>query len=604
MKRRTSPLPCRVFSYGILRPSKETTAQLDEQLRAARAYKNKLIEIELYRRKRYREITGEHERLAPLVAQIAELDTQLTALRETINAARKDARRRVEQKEASGQARTLAAQLRELRKTHKVIRAEINTDPVIQEAIAGLAAEINDKIKAERAACGAYWGTYLLVEAAMDQARKSKMDPRFRRWDGSGRIGVQVQGGAPVADILSSRCQLLQIDGYDLDAIRSRSGRRRAEPKLRFRIGSHAVSRGPIWAELTLKIHRPLPADGAVKSAWIARRKLGPEYTYQLQIVVEAASFAPEESTAAPAPIAALHLGWRVRHTADGGLRIGYVVDEFGGSRELLMPTAEPAKLAVPRGRRVHEHPNVWSALKHADSLRSIRDRNLDEMRPQLITGLGLLSPDTLPEWITEALRYMHAWRACERFTRFVERWSRERVQGDDAVFALADRWRRQERHLWQWEAHEREGAMRRRKDIYRNIAVELSRKYSLIVLEDFDLRQVARIAKPEEEEQGVTAMRKNRMRAAPSELRMAVSQRLPTAIVNPAGITHFCHACGSVEEFDSAVQIEHCCSACGSVWDIDYNAGMNLLRRYRERDADAPDPGTARDPDFISTDG
>ena len=59
-----------------------------------------------------------------------------------------------------------------------------------------------------RAHCGVYWGTYLLVEAAHDASREMPLydgvepnDPRFSKWNGEGRIGVQVQQGADANDL-------------------------------------------------------------------------------------------------------------------------------------------------------------------------------------------------------------------------------------------------------------------------------------------------------------------------------------------------------------------------------------------------------------------
>ncbi len=41
---------------------------------------------------------------------------------------------------------------------------------------------------------------------------------------------------------------------------------------------------------------------------------------------------------------------------------------------------------------------------------------------------------------------------------------------------------------------------------------------------------------------------------------------------------TTTCHACGTVNEFNAAQNLEHTCSSCGTLWDQDGNAADNIL--------------------------
>ena len=240
--------------------------------------------------------------------------------------------------------------------------------------------------------------------------------------------------------------------------------------------------------------------------------------------------------------------------------------------------------------------------LDHVESLQSIRDRNLDGFRPVLRDGLGLLG-DGCPEWMRESLKFMHAWRSADRFARLVTRWSKERFAGDEALFAIANAWRVQDLHLYSWVANERSSALNNRRETYRRFAAELGQHYSLIICDDFDLRQVVRRAKPEEENTTAATTRKNRQRASLSELRGAIAQRMPLKALKASGITHECNACGVVQAFDASVHIEHTCTDCGSIWDQDVNAARNLLRRFREQPAGAPDAGVAREDEISSDD-
>src|SRR5690606_22488963 len=99
----------------------------------------------------------------------------------------------------------------------------------------------------------------------MDKARKNAMPPRFRRWDGSGKLAVQLQNGLPVEDAFGDDTRL-QIDPVDPVAWNSPSRSERIHKnrtKVRIRIGSE--NRKPIWAELDIAMHRPLPKGGKIK---------------------------------------------------------------------------------------------------------------------------------------------------------------------------------------------------------------------------------------------------------------------------------------------------------------------------------------------------
>jgi len=127
-----------------------------------------------------------------------------------------------------------------------------------------------------------------------------------------------------------------------------------------------------------------------------------------------------------------------------------------------------------------------------------------------------------------------------------------------------------------------------------------LARKYKTLVLEDFDLRVMARRGSVEDGAENEDA-RSNRQLAAVSELRLCLEQafkgrggdvvRLPAA-----NTTRRCHACGHTEAFDAAAAILHTCPGCAATWDQDRNAALNLLATWqRERLGNVESGGPAR---------
>jgi transposase len=152
--------------------------------------------------------------------------------------------------------------------------------------------------------------------------------------------------------------------------------------------------------------------------------------------------------------------------------------------------------------------------------------------------------------------------------------------------------WRLKNRHLLDWESNQRQRALAHRKDLYNRWAKWLVSTYDTIVLEEFDLRSVAKRANPEDEDDLFQAVRHNRTIAAISELRLAIKERAaPDAIIlRPASRTTItCNACRHVEDFDRTAELAHTCSNCKRTWDQDWNAGANLLLDVLTNDPNAP---------------
>lgn len=412
MKRRTSTLPVRTYTYHCDAPTRNAVL-VDQQMYLARLYRNQLVEIELKRRQRYRELTepgdsGARAKMLEIEARLREL-TQERKRAKRASAARAKmgepvAPPRGSDAEMKEQSKLLRAELRAVREEVAAERARrTQDDPLVASAIRALREEARAAAREARRESGVFWGTYLLVEDAVEQARRSRTDPRFGRWDRAGRIGVQIQGGASVHDVMNARSEWLQIDPLPKDQWETRPGRRKARTTVRIRVGTDEHRRA-IWACFPMHMHRPLPDDAVIKTASIKRTRVARRYVYELQIVLEARSRELAPRLPASAPAAAIHFGWRMRPE---GLRVGMLVDELGGQRELLLPRS------------------YFEWLGQSDSLRSIRSRALDDMRP-LLVDLLLALPDR-PLWMAEDLKTMAMWQSPERMAEFVRNWRRHR---------------------------------------------------------------------------------------------------------------------------------------------------------------------------------
>lgn len=573
----------RVYQYGLLPPTRNAEL-VAEQMRASHRYRNQLITLERCRRECIRDALREYSDMDALEEAVRECKSTQEAAQAAIKSARKRSRKRSEtepQRQALAAARE-ATKLARARLGER--RRQLREDGAAQARLD----EINEFAGALRRALReqteAYWGTYLLAEAEVDAAAKTTplydgvepCDPRYARWTGDGTVGVQLQGGLETERVFGADPRL-QIDRPDERAwwSESRSERRRcSRTKLRLRVGSEG--RDPVWGEWTMLMHRPLPKGGRIKRALVHRRKRGPREVWAVDITVEL----PDgwtQGRCGNGGAVAVDIGWR---SLGDDIRVGAWVGEDGAAGEVFLDAS------------------CISALRKAEDLRRQRDRNQDRMTEHLLSWLAE-HRETLPEWLREATRHAHQWRSPSRWSRLAREWRERRFDGDVEGYESLEAWRYHEHHLWAWESGQGRKSHLRRREQYRVAADRLASQYSVLALEQFDLRQVARKAPTEAPAENQTA-RSNRQLSAPSELREALrnafQRRGGTVIELPAqDTTRTCHECGHVDRWDAAAHIAHACSSCGVVWDQDENAARNLLDRYREQRNAAESAGTAR---------
>jgi transposase len=591
----------RVYKYGLVpaRPRAArpdgTPARLEEpsmrlvrdQLRQAHVYRCTLTEIERGRRAALRELYREHGDVVTKTSLVASAAAEEAELIKTIKGHKsKDRTAAKVPVELTQQLKVVRGAKKELQRSLTEARAEARTNPELAAKKKEVEERAGELRRSARKHSGLYWGNYLLVEADMDAASKQPLydgiepnDPRWPRWTGAGMLGVQIQGGMTVEEIhgLDRRVRIDRVDERAYLKETPRGERRRlSRTYLRLRVGSNDDGT-PVWASFPMIMHREIPKDAIIKWVTVRMRKRGHVEVWTAQVTWVMGSDKLRASHGKGS--VGVDIGWRV---VPEGVRVAMWESDTGESGELVIPTEQI------EGLRLHEN------------LRSIRDKNLTVALSALYAwkvGMG----SKLPGWFAKATETLSAWRSEARLGALVNRWRASRFPGDAEAFAAAEAWRKQDKHLWAWEASQREKAGGRRKETYRVFAARLAEKFERVVLEDFDLRRVARRVRVEESETNATA-RSNRQLVAVSELRLIMIQ----AFVGRGGVaehvpaentTRECHPCGNVEVFDAAAKITHQCSKCGVVWDQDVNAAKNILGRSvaRERLNGDETTGTAR---------
>lgn len=556
----------RVYRYRLLPPIQgaEIVAQ---QMSLAHSYSHRLTEIELARRDRYATTMATHSGVQPAQAALDGVLAELEALRAGMRAERSESRARSETDESRLKACELRAQAKLARAALREAKRAAREDPTIRaelEASNARAAKERRSARAQWSADGLYWGSYLLIEAAAQQAAGGAAPPRFRRWDGSGTVAVQIQRGLPVPLLAADR--RVRIDSTRQPArigLRRDGAHRRRElllPRISLRVGS--AGRDPIWAIWPLDVRRAraLPADGLIMWAKVHRRRVAGHTRWELHLTVQE----PARATRCGSGRAAVDLGWRLLQ--DGSVRVGYVVGGDGAEAEICVPASIMA---------------TWGAMETRQGRRSV---HLDELVATTVP-LVQAATATIPG-LAERVETIAHWRSPSRFAALAL-WLRDHAP-EHPVTAALEEWRSHDRHHWEREANLRRQALDRRLDLYRKAAARLATQYGEIVLESFDLRSMARRAPIESDAPENEAARRQRHLAAPSVLRQAIVNALTARggrIVDvPAhDTTQDCNACGAHQGFDASAALVWRCTACGAQWDQDANAARNMLGRAAE---------------------
>ena len=568
MKRKTSTVPTKVYKYGLQSPTLNGR-RVDEAIFLGHKFYNRLIEIERARRAEYRaERTRRFPELAAVEAEVAALTEQIEVARTAITSGK-----------IANQTRAVDADgadnIKQLRDARKVAHARLvdmrsacKADPDFSEWVVSANTAAHEQVKSARNSSGLAWGTYNLICASVQQATSSAtMDPEFQRYDGEGRIGVQIIGGMSVGDLATDT--QLQIAMSELHEGMTRGEWRRASRTVvKMRVGSDE-NRKPIWAEFPAVVHRPLPDDARIMGAVITRRRLGVfrRWTYDLCISCESSKF----DRALPCPnqegLAAINFGWR---QFPDGLRVATINNDATGIEEIRLPN------------------KILERFTKCDDLRSIIDDRFNTIRASLTAWLIAHKTDC-PEWLAKSLEFLHTWKQPERLERVVGNWAGLRFRGDEEIYSALAEWRTKYRHLQEWQMRNRRQGLNMRKDFYRTTAAHIAQHSARMVIEAFDVRQVAVLPKPEEELKGGPSARHNRFLAAISELRgclLLAGQKYHCSvdIVKANNNTRRCNVCGKILDWDPAKKVVRECPEC-STWDQDVNATDNAMDRVASGD-------------------
>lgn len=552
----------RNYTYG-LRPPIENRDRVMDQLRKASDYRNKLVEIELARRAATDQTLRELcPGLLECEAALAEVTTQIDDVVAQQKGRNQRARGMTDEADFREKLAELKPRRRELAAKRKDLRVGSFATAETQERLAAVNETSAAAVRTARAACGVFWGSYLLVEQAANMFRKGA-PPVFRGFRGEGRIAVQLQGGMTWADATSGGDTRLRIVHSPQTEVRTTCngtilplpGAKQQSKLYTFwlRIGSDG--RAPVWATWPMILHR-VPPDGArIKWAIVQRRIIAGRERWSLTLSLEAEAFRRPQGDDDDVGV---DVGYR--SMPDGSLRVAYVHGSDGAGRDYRIDAGKIAE------------------FRKVEDLQSIRDQHHNETRAAL---RDWLASHECPVWLVEATEHMHVWKRLSRLDQLVVQWRGQRFDGDEEILSRLETWRTKERHLWQYQENLRDQLVAWRKDFYRNVAADLTRQYRRVIVEQLDLRELHDVLRTAEDRDVHTPQRHAARTANLSLLLRCLREAARDfVVVDPAGTTSTCHICGGACEWDHAAHIRHTCEHCGAEWDQDDNAARNILAR------------------------
>lgn len=537
-------LPSVVYGYDVVAIDSESRALAHEQLRAAHRYRNRLVEIELARRERVDVLVRELSPQLPLTEQVlSHVSEHLDALRQRIKSSRAASRRRTRPDPTlKRKIAWMRPARRELAAERKSLRAACFASAEFHAAQKVIDEEDLATRKRARHASGLAWGNYLTVEQSMSGCRSGR-PPKFRRYD-RGLLQVQLQKGLSPEKILAG----------DRRVSLNPTGRRlMGGPVYRCALRLSATH-GTIECDVVL--HRDLPTDCKVQWVQLTHRKVATHDAWKLQFVCARAQ--GWDRASASGETVAVNIGWRL---LKDGIRAAKWAGSDGREGEFLLDLRQVGRIG------------------EAESLASIRAKNFDAIKLVLRSWLDR---HDAPDWLTERTATLAQWRSEARLAAMAIQWRGERFDGDQKIFAEVEAWRKQDKHLYEWQANTRRKFRAWRKDLYRTAADQLAREYGRLLIADVPWKKMQDKPAAEESDE-LRAARQRKRIVAPHELQQTLLNRFGDHEKLPAKhLTQTCDGCGQRSGTPDPTALYHTCRHCGETYDQDRNHCLRLLASGR----------------------
>jgi hypothetical protein len=591
-----------VYKYGC--PSKVDLPEAGiAQLKLAHDLRNSLVEIECDHEEAKAAAWATHPVVAERQAELDAAKEALAAVIAKVKAENQEDRTTVTRRGTVLELKDAKRTVKERKAAHK--EARDSAYPVVKPKMEAAQTARKAAIKALYAdfvqTRGLFWATYndvvdhhKVAVKKVGDARKAgaPAQMRFHRWDGSGTLAVQLQRAADAPPrtpaLLASGegpwrnvCRISPwFPAEKWDAWTHNERRRVRMGEIVMRIGAETMT-------LPVVVHRMMPDAADIAMVRVSRRRVAGGHRIHVTLTCKI----PDPKPRTEGPVVSLHLGWRAR--PDRTIRVGV----WASSEPLHVPASLLDVIQV-RGDGTWGEilaPAQWrDSANQAESLRSIRDGHLDTMKEKIASWIEdrdapVPIPDRSGELVELTAAVVRKWRSPARLVNLGKWWGDGGLPvGIDSANLASEleAWRKQDKHLWEWESHGRASHIGRRHDAWRRVAAWMAGLAGMVAVDDANVASLARTpGAGNEDDAQARAARANRVIVAPGELRAAVRQAAVARGVavsehSAAGGTIIHYACGGENPRDEryAEKTTVWCSHCPGGYDQDHNAALHLL--------------------------
>jgi hypothetical protein len=518
-----------VFQYGCP-PSAKLSDDALNQLKLALGLRRGLVALA-------RQHDEQRQALWEAHPQVGDLTEQVNLMGEEIGTIAEQARKERMLDKSTIPRKETAAKLKEAKAKRSVLKVQLRATKraamdVVKPALEALDKRqrlLETKLRGEFVGQGLFWSTANVV---LDDHRQAQMavvrlrkagrpaERRMPRWNAPATLSTQVMRGSGMPQrspqLLASGegpwRNVVQLTPW-LPPGQWPKGR---GPHRKGQLALRIAGKDSPPLILPVIIHRPIPEEADITDVQITRRMVADQQQLYVNITVRLPKPPPKET----GETVAVRFGWK--SLGKKWVRVATVATPHG---PLPLPKHEqPRKLVrtVDTCNEVMASAEWARVLDRVSRIRGHRDKNLDEIKTAVCKVLE--DDPVLMLRVTEALQRekleVARWRSQGRMVRLWQVWPK-----DHQFWDTLNQWRKRDRHLWQFEAHERQQIIAHRRYLYRNIAAWICEHAKEVVLSGFNIAElaVAPAAGEAEDSHQDRAARANRQWAAPGDLRQAI---------------------------------------------------------------------------------
>jgi len=458
-------------------------------------------------------------------------------------------------------------------------------------------------------------GVYLPIEEAFNKSKKDSKGKsiKFKRFDGTGKIGIQLAPSLQYTKAFSGMDPRLKIQINEDKEIRTRRFNKKNKPvPCIAMIKLCGTKNNAKFIDVPFILHRPFPEDAVLTWVYLTVKKVGYNFKYELQFTVNTTT----KDLIVKNKNIAINLNWS--SNKDGTITIANTYDGEN-YKQFSLPSTVRERLEKSRSILGHNDKHFDQLKKwlkqqcNEDILNKINDviLNKDNERKEVILSNiisninnilkiknakkviyivnNLISifeekqvSETWKLWRDERLNNSTKLDLYDDPDNIVKWFVKNTSFNEFEIFVLIlEWWRRKNEHLTNYARNLEQKSTILRQEIYRKIASELGNNYDKVIINKCNLSEIAKNPDPEVDKRDQQEEKANSVR------QIAGVSILKTSLKNKFGKDNFIETdvdkylthkvCG--EKFDKSKLVDVYCKKCNKMFDKNENLLHHLLQ-------------------------